>query len=497
MATRTKPAPAPAAGAYIPPTPNPIQQLLLDCPANDYVHLGTGKGVGKSFGILFRVARDHQLYKDKANTLIVRSTFQSLQEIQSILYKHLIHWFPGTTWSSGENMLRLGGRGAPFGTIELAYSATSPTEQIRSLARLQGRSKTLLILDECGVLPTRDFVDGLMGVLRAPPGQPTAAVFLSNPGGAGHHWLKSTFAIPASQACGGPGRAMVPQRFWSEEFERWVVHCTADASINPHLDWQAYRRSVELMAGGDQALLDALLRGSWEIDAGGSFFAPPTWSTKRCRRLIERGSVNPVEEKMFLSFDWGVGAPSACALIWPNPPGTPKGSLWMVDELYVCDLSMGGARNWTKGCYLDNRGQAAAIREWLYDGWGVMPAQLMAIADDAIFASTGSKHGSVAAEFQDCGVVFRPAEKMQHRLAEGLSMVRSMMVATGKDPAAPWLMWSQHCAAWEATVPGLIKHPRDPNVCADGQPDHILDAVRMAIMWNRGKWKVGKGPRFV
>ena len=36
-------------------------------------------------------------------------------------------------------------------------------------------------------------------------------------------------------------------------------------------------------------------------------------------------------------------------------------------------------------------------------------------------------------------------------------------------------MWSQHCEAWEATVPGLIKHPRDPNVCADGQPDHILD----------------------
>lgn len=73
------------------------------------------------------MARDHQLYKDKANTLIVRSTFPSLQEIQSILYKHLIHWFPGTTWSSGENLFKLGGKAAPMGTIELAYSATSPT----------------------------------------------------------------------------------------------------------------------------------------------------------------------------------------------------------------------------------------------------------------------------------------------------------------------------------------------------------------------------------
>jgi len=273
---------------YVPPEPNPIQQLLLDVPANDFVHLGTGKGVGKSFGILFRVARDHQLYKDKANTLIVRSTFQSLQEIQSILYKHLIHWFPGTTWSSGENLFKLGGKAAPMGTIELAYSATTPTEHIRSLARLQGRSQTLLILDECGVLPTRDFIDGLMGVLRAEPGQPTAAVFLSNPGGAGHHWLKQTFAIPAAQSAGGPGEHMKPQRFWSEEFQRFVVHCTANASINPHLDWQAYKRSVELMAGGDPALMAALLEGSWDIDAGGSFFAPSTWSVKRCRKPIKR-----------------------------------------------------------------------------------------------------------------------------------------------------------------------------------------------------------------
>jgi len=70
---------------------------------------------------------------------------------------------------------------------------------------------------------------------------------------------------------------------------------------------------------------------------------------------------------------------------------------------------------------------------------------------------------------------------MQHPLAEGLSIVRSTMAATGKEPRAPWLMWAQYCEAWEATVPGLIKHPRDPNVCANGQPDPILDAVRMGI----------------
>ena len=300
---------------YVPPAPNPIQQLLLDVPANDFVHLGTGKGVGKSFGILFRVARDHQLYKDKANTLIVRSTFQSLQEIQSILYKHLIHWFPKTTWSSGENLFKLGGKQrTPGERSSWPYSATSPTEQIRSLARLQGRSKTLLILDECGVLPTREFVDGLMGVLRAEPGQPTAAVFLIEPRWCRTSLVEADLRYPCGAISGGPGEHMKPQRFWSEEFQRFCVHCTANASINPHLDWQAYKRSVELMAGGDPALMAALLEGSWDIDAGGSFFAPPTWSTKRCRKPIERGSIDLVKEKCFLSFDWGVGAPSRLRL---------------------------------------------------------------------------------------------------------------------------------------------------------------------------------------
>ena len=90
------------------------------------------------------------------------------------------------------------------------------------------------------------------------------------------------------------------------------------------------------------------------------------------------------------------------------------------------------------------------------------------MADDAIFASTGSDKDSVAAEFKDCGVVFRPAQKMQHRHAEGLSIVRSAMAATGRAPDSPWLMWSQHCEAWEATVPGLIKRPRDPTSAPTG-----------------------------
>lgn len=78
---------------------------------------------------------------------------------------------------------------------------------------------------------------------------------------------------------------------------------------------------------------------------------------------IERGSIDLAKETCFLSLDWGIGAPSACGLIWPNPPNTPNGTLYMIDELYTCDRTMDNQRNWTKGIDLNDLSQAAAIKE--------------------------------------------------------------------------------------------------------------------------------------
>lgn len=78
---------------------------------------------------------------------------------------------------------------------------------------------------------------------------------------------------------------------------------------------------------------------------------------------IERGSIDLAKETCFLSLDWGIGAPSACGLIWPNPPKTRNGTLYMIDELYTCDRTMDNQRNWTKGIDLNDLSQAAAIKE--------------------------------------------------------------------------------------------------------------------------------------
>ncbi|KZR93109.1 Terminase-like family protein [Synechococcus sp. MIT S9509] len=470
---------------------NPFQQILLDVPLNDVICAGTAKATGKSFWIVLRVIRDAQIVGKDFHALITRSSFQALQEVQTLLYRYLTAAYPGTTWNSAENMFRIGGRSAPRGTVELAYTASSPLEQIRAAQRLQGRSKSLLIHDEAGTQPSPDFYDQLQGVLRAPQGVPTSVVFLANPGGPGHVWLKNRFAIPA-----GLPDPMRPVRFWSEEYGKHCVFLTANASINKHIDWEAYKRQVELMAGGDPAMEAALLEGRWDQDLGGAFFAS-CWSPGRCRRVVRPGDINLREHnpRPFVCLDWGVANPMVAYLCIPNPPDAPKGSILLADEFYVSETDRSGRRSFLKGVYMSNAEQAEGLREWLWR-WGVTPTDIRIVADDAIWNATGGHKGSVAGDFRSAGVPMTRAEKMLDREASGLSVMRNMMAATDKDPSRPWLLWSPACEGWEATIPSLPRHPRDPEVIADGVPNHSCDAARMGIMWYQRKWPVGKGPRF-
>jgi hypothetical protein len=375
--------------------PNPMQRVMLQAPLDDHLCLGTAKATGKSFGIVLLVLRDCQLLKENYHCLITRSTFQGLQEIQTLLYKYLTTAHPGTTWNAGESMFRIGGKAAPFGTIELAYRANSPLEQIRALNRLQGRSKSTLIHDECGNDSSPDFFDQLQGVLRGPKDVPTRSIFLANPGGPGHVWLRQRFAIPA-----GLPEAMQPRRFWSDEYQRHCVFLTANASINPAIDWERYRREVQLMAGGDPALEAALIEGRWDLDLGGAYLAH-CWAPARQRYAIRPGDHNLRDHhpRPFVSMDWGTASPSAAYLFVPSPPGidAPRGTLLMADEWYCCSSTIGGNRDWGKGSHMSSAEQAQSMIEWLRR-WGLRPGDVPVIADDAVFANNGSTRGRPEAD---------------------------------------------------------------------------------------------------
>lgn len=481
---------APAVNGYKPLQPNWLQRILLDAPVGDIFFAGTAKGTGKSVGCVLRIMQLCALQKEAFHCLVTRATYQSLQELQGLLLYHLTNAFPGTTYSGGDNTFRVGGKHAPFGTIELAYTASSPVEQIRAMNRLQGRSFSYHIHDEVGNAVTgMEFYDTLFGALRGPQGVETGALFLANPGGPAMAALKQRFWMPAG--CPGPGR---PVRFWSEHYERHCIFLSAASSVNEFLDLQQYRRGIELMAGGDADMLGALLYGDWAADLGGAFFAAQ-WSPMRCRFNVKPGQLNLRQAQAFVAIDWGSASPSAAYLLAPNPPNMPKGTIAILDECYICRTDVGGSRDYNRGVYMSNQEQATTIREWL-DPW-LLPHDLTVrdikiLMDDAQFANIGIENqGCIAGDFQKAGLPVRKAEKLLTKEANGLAVLRSRLAATRRDPEHPWLVWDPRCEAWEATMPTLTANPSRPEELAPGSCNHACDAVRMGVTWWERKWRSG------
>ena len=483
MTKTAAPAPAPALPEIREPTLT--QQLMLDAPWADDLCIVSARGTGKSWGIALLVARDAAHFKEKYSCLITRTTYQGLTELQGLLWRYLSQVFPGTTYSGGDMTFRLGGKEMPFGKVELAYTGSGPGEQVRALARLQGRSFICAIHDEVGNHFDSSFIDSAAATLRGPAGVPTRTVLLGNPGGPFHPVLQARFGIPA-----GYPEAGKATRFWSEDLGKHAIFASFTAASNQHLDLDQYIRNIKVAAGDDPALLDAWLHGRLDVDIAGAFFGS-SFSARRSLREVKPGGIPKDElQRAFVCMDWGCSAPTVAYLCLPDPAGTPKGSIWLLDEFYVASSTAGGQRDWTRGCYLSNAEQAVGIIDWLAR-WGLNPKTTKVVADDAVFNATGGPKGSTAGDFRDAGCPLHRAGKMNQRESNGLALVRTMLQAAGRDAETPWLQWSMACQGLMATWPTLPRHPRDVECIADGCANHSLDAVRYGVQWWRAKWMVG------
>jgi hypothetical protein len=101
------------------------------------------------------------------------------------------------------------------------------------------------------------------------------------------------------------------------------------------------------------------------------------------------------------------------------------------------------------------------------------------VADDAIFANTGSGAGSIAQEFSRCGVQFSPARKAD-RLT-GWNIMRRLLSDAGK-PDVPGLYVSRSCEYFWSTVPYLARDQKRVEDVDSSGPDHGADAVRYGCL---------------
>jgi hypothetical protein len=428
--------------------PSQYQRAILSVPEQYNMLLAGGRGGGKSFAIMFLLLRHVQMYGSAAYALLVRESYEAIKQLEEE-FELLVYYVYGTNLkihNKTEHTFHFpnGGK-VQFGQL---------AEQ-KDYVKYQGKSYTLLVVDEYGEISNPRWVTLLMSNLRGPKGLPIRTVWAANPGGAQHGFLHYEF-IASSEP-------WVP-------FERngatWVC-CPSTLTDNPHLDHEQYEQALRDACGNDEDLLKAWLSGDWNI-ARGAYFAGA---------LDERIHKIPAEafpiQKLssvwlpYLAMDWGSGATciTYLAAVSPGVNGIPKGSLVLVDELALHE-----ANDLTKGLAWPPAKLAEAQKS-MCNSWGVFPA---GAGDDAY-----GLEDSLLETLEEHGVYFvRPKKE---RVA-GWQEMRNMLTNAKTRNGQPGLWISARCKYFWKTVPFLQRDPKRPEDLITTGPDHGADAARYAVM---------------
>ena len=446
---------------------SPFQQRVLSVPEEFDLALLGGRGGAKSYTLALLALRHVTQYGAAARVLYVRKSHAGTADFES-LCRDLFGLVYGSSarFNAQEGLWRF----PNGGTLEI-----NQLEDASSYQKFQGRSFSLLLLDEVGQYPTPDLLDRLRSNLRGPKAIPIRVVLAANPGDVGHSWLLKRHAW------------QVPWQPYVEPASgRTFLHCPSTFLDNPFIDQGEYRRQLGASCPSDPELLKAWLEGDWTTHVRGAFFGTVL---DQSRNLVERWAGVPSHwDVPYLAHDFGSSAPSATYVIAVSPGDKgPDGRYYPRDSLIVIDeLVTNEPGRVDRGMGYTVPTLAEMIRE-MCDRWKPSPTHRLkyqvvrpsGVADDAIFAKTGSGSGSISDEFRRAKVSFSPARKAD-RLT-GWTKMRRLLADAGK-PDVPGLYVARHCEYFWETVPTLGRDPRRPEDLDSRGPDHAADAVRYGCL---------------
>ncbi len=454
----------------------PWQARAMAVPETFDLAMTGGRGGGKTRLLAALFLRHCEQHGDRARCLVVRRSFPGLMDIEAELMAFFYEVYRGAAKFDGQKHRFTLPNG---GMVHL-----DQLEAEKDFLKYQGRSFSMIAVDEAGQWPTPHLVDRLRSSLRAPEGVPVRFVVLANPGGAGHHWVAQRHALWAS-------------------WEPYVDKATAAQFVtiastyrdNPFIDREKYAANLKASCAVDPDLAKAWLDGDWTVIRG-AFFAsvmdehrnmiepwteiPKTRGVLRSTEFLTHGDVISRDPwRVYLAHDFGVSAPSVTYLVGESPGANgpdgrfyPRGSIILIDE-FASALPDDPSR----GLGLTVPELAAYIVD-MCARWGIRPE---GVADDAIFNKTGSQSGSIADEFLRAGVRFKRANKGSR--SAGWEKMRRLLADAGK-PDVPGLYISRHCRYFWQTVPSLPRDPRRVEDVDTGAIDHAADACRYALTYS-------------
>jgi hypothetical protein len=282
---------------YTPHAPEPPQHAFLWLHALEALYGGAAGG-GKSDALLMAALQ----YVDVPgySALLLRRTYPELTQADGLITRSLI-WLAGT-----DAVYNTTGHQWTFpsgATLSFGYLATRWDH-----LRYQGGAYQFIGFDEL-----TQFLEGqyryLLSRLRRPSDdtdEPLARVPLrmrgaTNPGGPGHEWVKRRFIEWEEH----PDDPEDPDNSLDAFGRR--IFIPARLEDNPHLDQQAYERSL---AGLPRADREQLRHGLWDVDTGDRVYPRADVTAAldlglELDRLAAAGELPAPAAPLALGIDWG------------------------------------------------------------------------------------------------------------------------------------------------------------------------------------------------
>jgi len=438
-----------------------FQRDVLGAPEVYDLFLGGGRGGGKSYALALLALRHVEQYGARARVLYMRKTYQGLADFE-LVTRHLFGLIYGgrARYNSQTHTWRFDNG---------AYVELGQLDNPGDYQKYQGRSFTLLLVDEGGQFSDPASLDIMRSNLRGPNDMPIRMVISANPGGPGHYWLAKRYVFAAAP--------WTP--FLESRSKRNWLYCPSTFVQNEFIDRAQYEDQLEAACPSDAELLRAWKTGDWAV-ARGAYFAS---CIDENRNAVDPWAEIPRDPytgklwKNWLAHDYGSSAPSVTYVMVESPGANgpdgkfyPRDSLIVVDELATVrgeQLNVG--LGWTVPVLAEEL-------KGMCTRWGI-PAQ--GTADDAIFARSGHSTGSISDEFSRAGVHFYAAKKGDR--ITGWTKMKRLLADAGK-PDVPGLYIARTCTYFWQTVPSLARDQKRIEDVDSSGPDHGADAIRYGCL---------------
>lgn len=448
------------------PQPGPQTDAIVAADWCDELFYGGSAGGGKSDFLLGDFLQDVFTWGKWWRGVLFRRTFAELED----LVERSHEFYPQTDarWNEAKHTWTW-----PNG----AYLRFRYLERDKDRTRYQGQQFTWIGWDELTHWPTDKAYRYLRARLRsAHPVTNKRIRATANPGGVGHHWVKSYFVQPCRS-----GYEPVTDK--TTHMRRMFV--PAKLSNNLILLKSDPHYADRLRGLGSEAMVKAWLEGDWDIVEGAYF---DCWSEK----LIVRPFEVPPEWVRFRSMDWGSASPFSVGW-WAvvqddfklrDGRTLPRGALVRYREWYGAHpLEEGG-----KGLKLT----AEQVAEGIVNRERRDPKLSGGVLDPSAFKEDGGPSWAerinrvlVAAKM----VGFRPGDNARVSRMQGSSdkrgamggwdQMRQRMVGVG---GSPLIYCFDSCRDSIRTIP-LLQHDPDKVEDVDTKSeDHAADEWRYACM---------------